>query len=205
MADGADLVACLVKEFCGERTSSDAGAIGFEDTIDLADSAWCQSQTRASAGTDSVAGGDERIGTEVHVQKRTLCALAKDGFALGEAFIDEMLAVDEAEPAQVFDALHPLFLQCLEAIEGDRRAALGHCGCIERVNHIDMAVTCCRILLGEVVEDIAHTQAVPAHFVGIGRTYSFASRAYFGFAFGGFVGLVEQAMRRQNQVRLFGD
>ena len=55
MAEGADSLACLVKQFGRERTAADACAVGFEDAEHFADLAGSDTETGACTCADCVA------------------------------------------------------------------------------------------------------------------------------------------------------
>ena len=56
------------------------------------------------------------------------------------------------------------------------------------------------ILFREVLQDIAHTETVAAHLVGIGGADALARRTHLVLALLGLVGSIEHTMRRHNQV-----
>ena len=57
----------------------------------------------------------------------------------------------------------------------------------------------------EIGQDVAHTQTVAAHLVGICGANALARRADFGLALGGFIGLVQQTVSRQDEVCFLRD
>ena len=71
----------LVEKLGGERSGTYTGAVGLHDAIHLANLVGSDAQSGASAGTDGVGGGNERIAAEVDVEHCSLRTLAKDTLA----------------------------------------------------------------------------------------------------------------------------
>ena len=62
-----------------------------------------------------------------------------------------------------------------------------------------------RIFLLEVMENVAHTQAVAAYLVGVGGTDALAGGAYLGIALGRLVGSIEHPMGGQDEMGFLRD
>ena len=73
---------------------------------------------------------------------------------------------------------------------------------VKPLYHLYVALFSRSIFLLEVVEEVAHTQSVAAHLVGLGRTDALARGTYLRLAFRRLVGFVEQTVGRQDKVRL---
>ena len=110
MAEVTDFLACLVKQLCGERTGTYAGAVGFHDAIDVTNLVGTDAQTRAGTCTDSIRRGDKGIAAEIDVKHGSLGTFAQHALATLENVIDFMLRIDDGELAQVLNALQPLLL-----------------------------------------------------------------------------------------------
>ena len=192
MADVAQPLARLVEQLRGERSAAHARAISLENAEDLADAVRGDAQPGADARADGVRRGDERIGAEVHVQKRSLRAFGQNGLVLREAVVDEIFAVDDVEAAKVFDRLEPLLLQLgnvvliVETLQNLLVARLGR-----SVDAFEIGT-----------QQIPYAHAVAAYLVGIGGTDALARRADLGAALGRLVRGVEHAVRGQDQVGL---
>ena len=91
MAEVSDRLTRFIEEFCGEWTCADTGAVGFHDTIDVANLVGTDAKTCAGTCADGVRRGDKRIGTEVNVEHRTLGTLTEHALAALENIVDLML------------------------------------------------------------------------------------------------------------------
>ena len=160
MAKVADALASLIEEFRGERSCTNASAVGFHDAIDVADFVGANAKTCASTRTDGVRRGNERIGTEVNIEHGSLSTLAKHRLAFTQEVVDLVFAIDNGELLHVFDALHPLALHVGDVIVGKAQGT----------QRLLMTSLVSLIFSFEVIEDVTHAQAVAAHLVGIGGT-----------------------------------
>ncbi len=198
MADGTELLAVLVKEFGGERTAAYAGAVGFEDAVNLAYAGRGHTQAGADASAESIGRSDVGVGAEVNVQEGALGALGQDGRAGFEGFVHVHLGVDEGEAPELLHGLEPLFLVLFEVERGLEGRVL-----LEQ-----LAVT---LLMGLVegqevlLEDVTHAKAAPAGFVGIGGADALEGRANLGFAHGAFAGSIQGAVGGKDEVGALGD
>ncbi len=102
-----------------------------------------------------------------------------------------MLAVDNVVALYIFDCIEPL------ALKLGKFRLLAHC-----LEHREVTIACRLIFCVEIVVDIAKTQAVAAHLVGIGGTDALSCGSYFGTALGALVGSVKQSVGGQNQMHL---
>ena len=134
-----------------------------------------------------------------------MCALAKDGLVCLERLVHKMLAVNELESTEELNRLHPFLLQGFQTLRRDSRSAFGYRRGIETVYHLDMTVTRLLVLRLKTLQNIAYAQTVPTDFVGVCRTDSLTGRTDFRLAFCRFVGLIQETMRRQNQMRFLGN
>ena len=105
MAQVTDALARLIEQLGGERTGTDTGTVGLHDAIDLANLVGTNAQTGAGSCTDGVAGSDEGIGTEVHIEHSALSALAENGLASTQGFVDFVLGINQVELAEIVNAL----------------------------------------------------------------------------------------------------
>ena len=195
MAYAAQFVAHLVKQFRGERSAAHARTIGLENAEDLADAVRGDAQSGADARANGVRRGDERIGTEIHVEQRALCTFGQDRLVLREAVVDEIFAVDDVEAAEVLHRLEPLLLQfgdvilVTEAFQNLLVARLGR-----SVDAFEIGT-----------QQIPDAHAVAAHLVGIGGTDALARRADLGATLRRLVRSVEHAVGGQDQVGFLRD
>ena len=194
MADVAQPLARLVEELRGERTAAHARAVGFEDAVDLADTVGADAEARGGARRDRIRRGDGRVRNEIGGEQRTLCAFGQNGLVFGEEAVDFVLAVDDAELFEVFDPLEPLSFQFVDIVVVTQRFENV---LVTRLGHF--------VNLLEVEEDVAHTHAVAADLVRIGRADALARGADFRTALRRFERSVQHAVRGQDQVRLFRD
>ena len=134
-----------------------------------------------------------------------MCALAKDGLVRLKCFVHKVLAVNELESAEERYRLHPFFLQGLQTLHRDSRSAFGNRRSIKAVDHLDMTVTCLPVLRLKTLQNIAHTQTVSADLIGVCRTDALAGRTDLRLPFCRFVGLIQKAVCRQNQMRFLGN
>ena len=192
MADVAQPGTRFVEQLRGERAAADARAVGLEDTVDLADAVRGDAQPDAGAGADGIRRGDERIGTEIHVEQRPLRAFGQDALVRGEALVDEILAVDDVETTQVLDRREPLLFQLGDVVLAGQAA-----------QDLLVASLGAGVYLFEIgAQHIAHAHAVAADLVGIGRADALAGGADPGAALGRLVRSIEDAVRGQDQVGL---
>ena len=123
-----------------------------------------------------------------------MCAFGQNGLVFGEEAVDFVLAVDDAELFEVFDPLEPLPFQFVDIVVVTQRFENV---LVTRLGHF--------VNLLEVEEDVAHTHAVAADLVRIGRADALARGADFRTALRRFERSVQHAVRGQDQVRLFRD
>ncbi len=116
MSEATECFACLVFELGGEWSAADASAICFEDAEDFAYASGRYSESDASACTDGVGGGYERIGAEVDVEHGALCSFGEDCLARGEEVVDIVFAIDEGECFEEFDSFEPFFFDFVEVV-----------------------------------------------------------------------------------------
>ena len=196
-ADLAQAVAGFVELFGGEGAGAYAGGVGFEDAEHFTDGAGWHAQPGAGSGGHRVGRGDEGVGTEIDVQHGALGSFGQYFFAFGYGLVQVLFAVDEGERFQGFDCGEPFGLQFVQ-VEVDFGAVI--------VQHGEVFVHQCAVAFHEVGQfGVAHAQAVAAGFVHVGGADAFQGGAYFGFAFGGFRGGVQQAVRGEDQVGLARD
>ena len=193
MTDVAELLARLVEELRGERTAAHTGAVGLEDAVDLADAVGGDAQAGADSGADRIRRRHEGIRTEIDVEQRALGALGQDGLVLRQAVVDEVFAVDDLEAAEVFHGVEPLCLELRDVVlvvqTAENALVTGLGGGVD--------------LLEIGAQQIAHTHAVAADLVGVGRADALARRTDLGAALGGLVGGIEDPVRREDQMGFF--
>ena len=191
VSERTNLVARLVEELGGERTSPHTRAISLEDTIDIANLARSHTQTRAGARTNSVGRSDERIGAEVDVEHRTLSTLAEDGLAFVQKAVDFVFAIHQLELLQVFNAFEPSLFSLSQVVFK-----------VQALENLFVAGLGGGILLVEVVQEVAYTQAVATYLISIGRANSLACGTHFGITLSGLISSIEQTVSRHNKVSL---
>ena len=191
MAQVTNLLACLVKQLCRERTGADACAVCFHDTEDIANLVGTDTKTGAGSSTNGIRRSHKRIASEVDIEHRTLSTFAEHTLAALQDIIDFMLTVNNGELAQVLYALQPFLFYFGNIVFK-----------VERFQDSLMAGLCSSILLGKVLQDITHAQAVARYFVGVCRTDAFTGGAYLVLTLLSLIGCVQHAVCRHNEVRL---
>ena len=195
MSERTNLLTRFVKQLRGERPGTDAGTIGLEDAIHLANLVGSHAQARAGTGANGVGRGDKGIGTEIHVKHRTLRTFAEDGLAFVQQAVHLMLAVHQVELLQVFNAFQPGLFHSLQVIRA----------IVQALQYLDVTGFSSLILGLKIVQNVTHAQAVTAHLVGIRRADALARGAHLGITLGHLIGRIQQAVRRQDEVRLLRD
>ena len=102
-----------------------------------------------------------------------------------------MFAVHDRELAQILDTLQPFLLYLSDIIVE-----------VQRLQDSLVASLRSSILLGEVLEDITHTQTRAAYLVGIGRTNTLTGSTHLILSLLSLIGSIEHTVRRHNQVSL---
>ena len=126
----------------------------------------------------------------VYVEHGALGSFGEDVLALGKGLVDFYLGVGEVELAHVLYAFHPELLFLGDVVVG----------VVEVCENLLVTLFECLVFLLEVFEYVAYAQAYAAGFVAVGGADAFACGAYFVFAFGGFVGAVEDAVGGEYEV-----
>ncbi len=196
MTEITDGLAGLIEELCGEWSCTYTCAVSLHNAIDIADLVWTNAETCASTCTNCVTGGDERIAAEVYIEHRALSALAKNGLAGTEQLVDLNLAVHDGELAEIFNAFHPALLCLFEAFEISPAQSL---------EHLQMTLLVSLVFSLETLKNVAYTQTVTAHLVGISRADTLTGRTHLVLAFCSLKCTVENAVSRHDEMCLFRD
>ena len=118
-----------------------------------------------------------------------MSAFAEHRFATCNHLVDEKFAVDKLVFFKVFDSVEPF---CLD---------FGNIGSLtEGCEERNVARFGNSIFFIEIGKNIAHAQAVSAHFVGVCRTDALSGCPDFCIAFELFVGSVEETVGGHNEV-----
>ena len=186
----------LIEKLGRERTGTDAGAICLENAIYVADAGRSHAQTGAGARAKRIGRSDERIGAEIHVQKRALGALGEYGSTVLKILVHKHLIVDESEAAERLDGLEPLLLviayieiRISQIRDGSQMAGLQ------------------RVVAGTEIRsgDVADTQADTRDLVSVGRAYALEGGANLRLALGGLVRSVEYPVGREYEIGALGN
>ena len=183
MTQVTNLLASLIEELCGERTGTNTGAVSLHNAEYLANLVRTDTQTGASTCTDSIWRCHERIATKVYIKHSTLCTFAQHTLARAQYLVNLMLRIDDRELAQVLDTLQPLLLDLSNVVIE-----------VERFQNSLVASLMGSILFFEVLKDIAYTQTITWHFVGICWTNALTCCTYLVLTFLSLIGSIEYAM-----------
>ena len=110
-AHTANLLACLVKQFHGERTTSHTSGVGFENTPHTTNALGSNAQARANTANGGRRGRHKWISAVIDVQQRTLCTLCQHVLSFCQSAVNLVFRVGDGETAHIVDAFQPrLFL-----------------------------------------------------------------------------------------------
>ena len=194
VAKVANLLARLVEELCGERTSTHTCAVSLHDAEHLANLVGTNAQARAGTSADGVRRGHKGIAAEVDVEHRALSTFAENALARTQHVVDFVLAVDNGELAQILHAFEPFLFNLSNVVLE-----------VERLQDSLVTSLGSSILLLETIEDIAYAQTIAADFVGIGWTNALTRGTHLVLTLLGLVSGIEHAMSRHDEVSLLRD
>ena len=164
MTDIAHLLTCLVKQFCWERTGTNTSAVCLHDAKHLTNLVRTKTQSGTCSGTDSVAGGYERIRAEIHIEHSALGALAENTLASLQHSVYLMLRVNEFELLDKLYAFEPFLLDLCDVIVG----------IVHGTQSFLVSCLVGSIFLFEVLKDVTYTKTGAGNLVRIGRTNALA-------------------------------
>jgi hypothetical protein len=78
-----------VKLFCREGTGTNASSVGLDDTVDGTNRARRDTETGGDTSNASGRGGNEGVGSKVHVEHEGVGTLDEDALVVGESLVDE--------------------------------------------------------------------------------------------------------------------
>ena len=194
MTEVTNLLASLIEQLCGERTSTYTCAVGLHDAKDLANLVRTDTQTCAGTRTNGVGRGDKRIRTEIHVEHRTLGTLTKDGLALTNGSVYLMLRINQVELTEILNALEPFLFYLSDVILE-----------VERLQDSLMACLVSGILLLEMVQDITYAQTISRDLVCISRTNALTGSTYLILTLLCLIGSIQHTVGRHDEMSLLGD
>ena len=194
MTEIADCFTRFIEEFRWERSRTDTCAISFHDAEDITNFVGTNAQASTCTGADRVGRRDERIASEVDVEHRTLSPFAENGLTLLQNTIDLMFGIYDGELTEILNTLEPLLLDVRDVILK-----------VERLQDGIMSGLCLSIFLLEVIKNVAHAETITGNLIRISRTNTLTSGANLVFSLLGFIGSIEDAVGRHDQMGLLGD